>query len=43
MYSFKKINRGLNQEIFVNAIFKRGNEENFHKIKRKKNPRDNEL
>jgi hypothetical protein len=42
MYNFKKINRGLNLEIFVNAIFKRGNEHNFYKIKRKKNPREEE-
>jgi hypothetical protein len=37
MYNFKKINRGMKTYIFVNTIFRRGNENNYLKLKRKIN------
>ena len=35
MYNFRKINRGIDKEIFVHPIFQKGNEINYHLIKRK--------
>ena len=40
MYSFRKINRGMDKEIFVNPLFQRGNDINYHKIRRKINTRE---
>lgn len=42
MYNFRKINRGNDREIFVNPLFYRGNEINFHQIRRKMNIREEE-
>lgn len=40
MYSFRKINRANLTFIFINSHFKRGNEAQFDKIKRKINNKD---
>lgn len=40
MYNFRKVNRGMQTYIFVNNIFRQGNEANFHKIKRKINTKE---
>ena len=40
MYNFRKINRGIDKEIFVNMVFQRGNEANYDKIRRKTNSKE---
>lgn len=42
MYNFKKLNRGVSTYIFVNPIFWKGNQDNYHRIKRKINTKEEE-
>lgn len=42
MYNFRKINRGMKTYIFMNNIFRRGNQDHYHKIRRKINLKDEE-
>lgn len=40
MYGFRKINRASKIYIFINPIFKAGNQNNFYKIQRKAHYKD---